>query len=245
MDHVLDVCRIPSWYPRFSANSLPTSFVYLHANEIRALIAGENDTTTVKSVVERLHLAMRNYGYNRFVTVDLAAPTDTPRFQFKRGAVRSAASAWRILTHSTKVRNSAIRGEVTAICIRPFRRMEQAREFRLFIKDGKLKAMSQYWLIRHFARLEGAKEHYWAMAFDFVEKNEWALPLRDLVMDVYFTASGKILVVDLNPFGPPTDPLMLNTWEQDWSIFPGIKIIPPPTVVKGSVEVFPSSSTNA
>ncbi len=237
MDHISDVCRIPNWYPRFSSHSLPTSFVALNPAEIRALIAADQDSAAAKGVIERLHLVMRNFSYNRFVSVDLAAPTDTPRFQSKRGAVRSAESAWRILTHSTKVKNSALRGEVTAITIRPFRRMEPAREFRLFIKDGKLKAMSQYWLTRHFARLQGTQEEFWAKAYDFVERNGWALPVKDIVIDVYFTSSGKILVMDLNPFGSPTDPLMLNTWDQDWTVFHGIKIVPPPCVIKGEVNV--------
>lgn len=237
MDQNLDICRIPSWYPRFSAHSLPTSFVFLQASEIKALIAGETETRAARDVIARLALVMRNFSYNRFVSVDLAAPTDTPRFQLKRGAVRSARSAWHILAGSNKVKNSAIRGEVTAICIRPFRRMDVTREFRLFIKDGKLKGMSQYWLIRHFSRLERAKEQYWAKAYEFIEANAWALPAPDIVMDIYFTRSGKILVMDLNPFGPPTDPLMLKTWDQDWSLFPGIQLVPTPHVITGNVEV--------
>lgn len=237
MDPNLDICRTPNWYPRLSAHALPTSFVFLQASEIKALIAGETESTPAKNVIARLNLVMRNFSYNRFVSVDLAAPTDTPRFQEKRGAVRSAKSAWHVLAGSTKVKNSAIRGEVTAICIRPFRRMDVTREFRLFIKGGKLKAMSQYWLIRHFHRLERAKEQYWAKAYEFIESNAWALPAPDIVMDIYFTRSGKVLVTDLNPFGPPTDPLMLKSWDQDWSLFPGILLVPTPHVLSGHVEV--------
>ena len=114
-----------------------------------------------------------------------------------------------------------------------------AREFRLFIKDRKLKAMSQYWLIRHFARLQGTQEHYWDMAHHFIEDNAWMLPADDIVMDVYFTSSGRILVMDLNPFGPPTDPLMLNSWKQNWNVFPGIKIVPPPHRITGDINVNP------
>lgn len=239
MEQAKDIYGMPAWYPRFSANALPASFVYLQENEIQSLAEGDSRGDVLDSILPRLERAMEQYGYNRFVSVDTVAPTDTERFKSKRGAVRSARSAWRILTESHKVREAAKNGDVTAICVRPFRRIEVAREFRLFIKDRKLKAMSQYWLIRHFARLQGTQEHYWDMAHHFIEDNAWMLPVDDIVMDVYFTSSGRILVMDLNPFGPPTDPLMLNSWKQNWNVFPGIKIVPPPHRISGDINVNP------
>lgn len=238
MEQNNDIFRMPNWYPRFAANSLPATFVFLQEDEIAALkngISGE----PVDNLLYRLERAMDNFGYNRFVSVDTVSPTDTKRFESKRGAVRSARSAWKILCHSEKVRQAAKRGEVSAICVRPFRRMEPAREFRLFIKDGKLKAMSQYWMTRHYARLQGTQTHYWEMAQKFIRNNSWALPAEDIVVDVYFTASEKILVMDLNPFGLPTEPLMLNTWDRDWTETTGIKIIPPPHLVRGDLNVGP------
>ena len=239
MDQNNAIFAMPNWYPRFAANSLPASFVFLQEDELDALKVGLSSGQAVDNLLPRLEQAMENFGYNRFISVDMVAPTDTKRFESKRGAVRSARSAWKILCHSEKVRHSAEQGNVTAICVRPFRRMEPAREFRLFIKDGKLKAMSQYWLIRHFARLPGVQERYWHLAEKFVKNNDWALPAKDIVMDIYFTSSEKILVMDLNPFGPPTDPLMLNTWERDWNETTGIKIIPPPHLIKGDLNVNP------
>ena len=239
MEQNIDIYRMQNWYPKFAANSLPASFVILQEEEIEALKNGTSSGDVVDNLLPRLEQAMENFGYNRFISVDTVAPTDTKRFESKRGAVRSARSAWKILIRSEKIHQAALRGEVSAICIRPFRRMEPAREVRLFIKNGDLKAMSQYWLIRHFARLPGVQEHYWKLAKKFVKENAWALPAKDIVMDIYFTSSEKILVMDLNPFGPPTDPLMLNTWELDWSEAPGIKIIPPPHVVTGDLNVGP------
>ena len=171
MEQNIDIYRMPNWYPRFAANSLPASFVFLQEEEIEALKNGETSGQVVDDLLPRLEQAMENFGYNRFISVDMVAPTDTKRFESKRGAVRSARSAWKILTRSEKVHQAAMRGEISAICVRPFRRMEPAREFRLFIKNGDLKAMSQYWLIRHFARLPGVQEHYWKLAKKFIKEN--------------------------------------------------------------------------
>jgi hypothetical protein len=236
MEQNNDIFRMPNWYPRFAANSLPATFVFLQEDEIEALkngISGE----PVDNLLYRLERAMDNFGYNRFVSVDTVSPTDTKRFESKRGAVRSARSAWKILCHSEKVRQAAKRGEVSAICVRPFRRMEPAREFRLFIKDGKLKGMSQYHLTRHFRRLEGVKESYWQKAEKFVRDIIWTLPVKTLVMDIYFTSDDEIFVIDLNPWGYPTEPLMLDTWERDWSNPVGIVLMPVPIPVSGNVNI--------
>lgn len=80
--------------------------------------------------------------------------------------------------------------------------MDVTREYRLFIREGKLLAMSQYWLIRHFRRLVKLKDAYWSKSEKFVNEIAPILEMRDCAMDIYFTASGKILIVDVNPWDP-------------------------------------------
>ena len=63
------------------------------------------------------------------------------------------------------------------------------------------------------------------------------LPEQDLAIDIYFTSKDEILVIDLNPFGEPTDPLMLNSWNQDWQNSMGLKLIPSPTAISGDINV--------
>ena len=229
--------RIQNWYPRLSVYSLPTNFVFLMDIEIQALQEGDTESGIAKGVIDRLASAMSKFPFTRFVGTDLVAPTDTIRFEEKRGAVCSATSAWYFLTQSAKVRNAARDGAVSAICVRPFRRMDNSREFRLFVKGGKLRAMSQYWMTRHYPRLEKVREKYWTLAVDFIDRNFWVLPEPDLVIDIYFTSKDEIIVIDLNPFGPPTDPLMLNTWDQDWQNTIGLKLIPHPTAISGDINV--------
>jgi len=237
MEPRLDECRMPLWYPSFASWSFPTVFVRLRPEELAALGAGEDSGSAVEGVLPRLDHSLGTFSGSRFVSVDLAAPTDSERFESKRGAVRSAASAWKCLASSAKVRASVAAGHASCICVRPFRRMDQTREFRLFIKDRELKAMSQYWLIRHFRRLEGRKELYWDMAKSFVASVSWCLPSADMAMDIYITSGKEIIVVDLNPWGPPTNPLMLRAWDQDWSREQGIRLISPPTTISGDVNV--------
>lgn len=237
--------RLPVWYPILAGHTFLTSFVKLRLEALALLASGENlelenkgkVNPVVASVIEDLRKPMAAIPGNCFISVDSCAPTDTERFLNKRGAVYSPESAWRVLAQSDKVRWAASKGKVEYICLRPFRRMSWPREFRLFILDGQLNAMSQYHLIRHFRRLEGIRGKLWEQAKEFVDRISWMLPIKTLVMDVYFTSSGEILIIDLNPWGEETDPLLLRRWDRDWSIPAGIVLMDPPKKISGDISV--------
>lgn len=231
-----DFYRMPVWYPDFAAFAFLTSFVRLKDDEIAALGDGIDSGPRVKDVIHRMKQPMRSIPGNCFVSVDAVAPTDTERFKGKRGAVHSARSAWRYLAFSEKVRQSARDGRVSTICLRPFRRMNQTREFRLFIHQRELKAMSQYWLIRYFRRLDGVQGKYWKKAKQFIERIAWLLPTDNIVVDIYFTSDDEILLIDFNKWGK-CNPLMLRSWKRDWSEEIGPIMMPPPTKISGDVNM--------
>lgn len=236
--------KTPCWYLPLSDYSLETKFVKLRPSAVEYLASGAGITEDVdlqsevsKQVISELAAPMRSLPGNCFVSVDCCAPTDTERFADKGGAVYSPESAWRFLCKSAKVSAAAAAGQVEFICVRPFRRITKAREFRLFICDGELKAMSQYNLDRHYRRLEGVKESYWDLAVDFVRAVNWKLEIKTLVIDIYITGDEDILIMDLNQWGGTTDPLMMRTWERDWNICSGIVLMDPPVKIGGDVKV--------
>ncbi len=237
--------RMQNWYPYVSAHTFLTAFVPLRCDAVELLAEGVNGEfaqdrdkcATSKQVIKDLDLAMEIFPSNRFLTVDTCAPTDTERFASKGGAVHSARSAWHFMLRSLKVAQAAAAGDVNFLCIRPFRTLNRTREFRLFIWNGTLSAMSQYNLDRHFVRLEKVKEEYWKLAEKFVEQLCWALPIKTLVMDIYVTSDNKVLIIDLNPWGCDTDPLLLRSWDRDWSKPAGIVLMDPPTAITGKVNV--------
>ena len=236
-----DFFKTPAWYPALAGKTFISTFVKLRRESIKALADGieedKDPNSPVSQTINDLKNAMASFHGNSFVFTDCCAPTDTERFLNKKGAVFSAKSAWRNLASSSKIRESAAKGEVEHICIRPFRRMNRTREFRLFVYEGKLSAMSQYYLIRHFRRLEGVKETYWEEAEKFVTEIIWLMPVKTLVIDIYFTSDNEIMIIDINKWGNPTDPLMLNTWDRDWETQAGILLMPPPIRISGDVNI--------
>jgi len=227
----------PVWYSALSAYTFPTSFIKLREDEIQTIVKGESKGAVVEGIIQRLAPPMKAIPGNAFVFTDAAAPTDTTRFKAKRGAVFSAESAWKVISRSDKIRKAAFNGMVKYICIRPFRRINRTREFRLFIYGKELRAMSQYWLIRHYRRLEGPKMFYWEKACSFVKEISWLLPSENLVMDIYFTSAKNIMIIDINQWGAPTAPLLLNTWDRNWEQTTGIALMPPPVKISGDVNV--------
>ena len=236
--------RMPNWYLPLAPYTMPTVFVRLRPEAVAALAAGADggEKVSLKSDVSRqvirdLSEPMKHIPGSCFPVVDVCAPTDTERFEVKGGAVHSARSAWFYLTQSEKVAKAAAAGQVSYIGLRPFRKVNRTREFRLFIFKRQLVAMSQYHLTRHFRRLEGFRKKYWQAAQVFVSRLAWRLEVESLVMDIYITSKNEILIFDLNPWGEPTDPLLLKSWERDWSVVSGLELMAPPLAIKGDVKV--------
>ncbi len=237
MMEIDDFFRAPVWYPILSEHTFTTYFVRLAPEEILALAEGEEKGPAVEEVIKRLQYPLDATPGNCFIITDKCAPTDTERFLYKHGAVYSPESAWKYLVLSAKVRRAAQAGEVEYIGVRPYRRMDRTREFRLFIADGKLAAMSQYNLARHFRRLEGIRDALWKRAADWFEGVKGEIPLDRYTMDIYFTGDNRTLIIDFNPWGPPTSPLLLNRWERSWEPPPGLLLMPKPTRLSGDVNV--------
>jgi len=239
----LDFLRFPVWYPELAVHTFLTYFVKLEPEAVELLAKGslddpEKEKKISRKVIEALRQPLSEIPGNAFISVDSCSPTDTERFALKHGAVYSAKSVWDILRSSEKVRAAAGAGKVTSICLRPYRRITPAREFRLFIRNGKVVAASQYHLVRHFRRLEGVREQLWLRFCTFINSISWRLPKEPFVMDVYLTAGyERIMVLDLNPWGDPTDPLLLNSWERNWDEPVKLLLMEPPTSISGNVDV--------
>ena len=234
-----DFCRIVNWYPILSEYSLFTGFLKLSADDVKLLSEGVCRGKAVRGIVRRSRkmMAKGDYG-NYFVSTDCCSPTDTVRFERKRGAVHSAESAWFFLANSEKVRTAAQAGKIEYLALKPFIKIDKTREFRLFIHDGELKAMSQYNLERHFRRLEKLKDDLWYTVDHWFNTIKSRLPRENMVIDVVLqNDDSEVVVIDVNRWGEPTDPLLLRTFDQDWNDVQGIKLMLPPTKISGDVAV--------
>lgn len=227
---------ISSWYSSLADVSFPTVFVRLSAREIELLLDGDVTVAESQRLAARLQAAISALPYLSFVGADVCAPTDSPHYRPGKG-LSSGTVAWQWLAASPKVQAALRADQTERLTVRPFRRMDKTREFRLFIHEGRLAAMSQYCLERHFARLDKRQAEIWEKGLQFTATIRAFLPSPTLIADVYLRSDGQVMLVDLNPWGPPTAPLLLRTWDRDWQQTLGLKLIGEPVTMKGDVSV--------
>jgi len=227
---------ISQWYLDLGQFSFPTIFVDLDDRETTALLdKNDEDSDAMKNAVARIQQAMKSLPGASFICTDVCAPNDSALFN--GGKSTQAIQAWKLLQDSQKVKDALNNKLTRRLVVRPYRRITTVREFRLFIKGRELKAMSQMNLTRHFTRLALREQELWDMALEFSKQIADKLPEKDCAVDIYFTSTDRIMIVDMNQWGEPTDPLLLREWKRDWKQVAGIKLIPPPVKMKGNVSV--------
>ncbi len=210
--------KISDWYADFADASFPTVFIRLTDAEKHDLI-NNNDGEGKKRLWSRLVNAIGSINGGVVINADCCAPTDSAAFR-RRRILHTPISSWKQLTTSDKVLAALKDGKTDTLCIRPYRRMDRAREFRLFIKGGELLAASQYDLSKNYPRLQRKQDELWNALKDFY--NESIKPFskyENVVVDVYMCGDGHILVVDFNEWGGDTAPLLLRSWDQDLEEF--------------------------
>lgn len=229
--------RVSDWYTSLACFTFPTVFIGLRVDEIAALVDGDASGSRAAAVIDRIDRTLPHIRGSAFIHADACAPTDSASFQVAKGAIRSGDKGWGMLIESDKVKAAFKGGHTTRICLHSYRRMDSIREFRVFVKDRQIVAMSQMRLDRHYGRLAGRRDEIWAKGRQFIEDAAAGLPADDIVVDVYLTSAGEYMIVDMNNFGPPTDPLLLRSWDRDWDEEAGLKLLAKPTRLGGEVQV--------
>ncbi|XP_051544769.1 cell division cycle protein 123 homolog [Myxocyprinus asiaticus] len=87
-------------------------------------------------------------------------------------------------------------------------------EFRCFVKENKLIAICQRDYTQHYQHIAKQEASICSSVLLFFRDHiQYQFPDEDFVMDVYRDSSGRVWLIDLNPFGEVTDSLLF-TWEE-------------------------------
>ncbi|MCH2204824.1 MAG: cell division cycle 123 family protein [Lentisphaerales bacterium] len=226
---------LSDWYSSLADFTFPTMFVRLREDEKTFLVSGEDKNGVADSLKKRIDRTIAALPGSCFVGADTVSPDDAPSFTRKKSH-SNGKTAISTLLASSKVKTALIEGSSDRLSIRPYRRMDKTREFRLFIFNKELSCMSQRNLERHFRRLEGRRDELWQRAVDFSKEIIPFLDQENAVVDIYFTSDGNTLIVDMNEWGK-CDPLLFRDWDRDWSEKTGLKLMAEPIKMKGDVKV--------
>ncbi|XP_023617727.1 cell division cycle protein 123 homolog isoform X3 [Myotis lucifugus] len=87
-------------------------------------------------------------------------------------------------------------------------------EFRCFVKENKLIAISQRDYTQYYDHISKQKEEICRCIQGFFKKHiQYKFLDEDFVFDIYRDSRGKVWLIDFNPFGEVTDSLLF-TWEE-------------------------------
>ena len=210
--------KVSDWYNDFADVTFPTMFVRLSDAEKEALV-NNREGEGKERLWSRLANALGAIHGGAVINADCCAPTDSAAFR-RRRIVHTPISSWKQLTTSEKVIEALKLGRTDRLVLRPYRRMDRSREFRLFIKGGALFAASQYDLKKNYPRLAKRQEQIWSSLNCFFNRSiRPFLSFDNVVIDVYMCGNGQILIVDFNEWGGETAPLLLRSWSQDLEMF--------------------------
>lgn len=106
------------------------------------------------------------------------------------------------------------------LVLRKWQEISSLTEFRCFVKKGCIIAISQRDTASHYPYIAQNYNEVHSRIKDFFHKKiSGKFPDDDYVFDVYLKSSQVIKLVDFNPFGGVTDPLLF-TWDELSSIEP-------------------------
>jgi hypothetical protein len=234
----MKMIKISDWYCSLAEYTFPTIFLPLTAEE-RLVIAKNGDGKEKQHLWKRIQHAFNSLSGGLIINADCCAPTDSIAFQ-RRRILHTPISAWKQLVTSEKVCLALENNITDKLAIRPYRRMDNTREFRIFIRDGKFVCASQYNLSKHFSKLEKRKDIIKSSLTKFINEDIMPnLPFKSAALDVYLKSDGSYMLIDINDWGGETAPLLARSWESlDAMDASGtLLLLAKPTMMGGDISV--------
>ncbi|XP_001641838.2 cell division cycle protein 123 homolog [Nematostella vectensis] len=115
------------------------------------------------------------------------------------------------------------------LILRKWQNIYPAMEFRCFVRNNELVAISQRDISNYYHFLAENEDEICADILNFYEsKIEEKFPDTSYVFDVYKYADQKCTLIDFSPYGVPTNPLLFTWSELDTEVVPDLlfKVVP-------------------
>jgi hypothetical protein len=176
--------------------------IEISAQNVRALVArAYNDTEGqehLAALKDRLEAEMEKCPW--FIRLNSRSPKDyrnPPITMDPQEAIDFLTLSMRTVSDLEQM---MVYGEPCVIYLRRPVSMAPGTEFRCFVKDGKLIAISQYdGALSRFP--EESKDHIISALSDYAPRVTAAFPYSDFVFDVFFVEQKHPCLIEVNPYG--------------------------------------------
>jgi hypothetical protein len=226
---------IDLWPRDLAALSMPTTLVRVDASDFLDAIGEMHDAGQIAPYFRNLaHELDDKMGWQRkFVKLNSRSPKDWP-FPFEIPATVSGKEAVLILSGSERIIDDAVQFKYVPeqpayICLREFVHwMRGTNEFRCFVKDGRLIAVTHYDYTKPVPEDYTARGPEIRAAIDayFAEKLKPVLHIDTVVFDLAMNWGGQLMLVEINPYGS-SDPCWFGTYAAVENASESIQFAPP------------------
>lgn len=115
---------------------------------------------------------------------------------------------------TTEVIDPSSRSEVThQLVLRKWSNLYPSQEFRVFVWQGEVKAISQRQATQYYPHVLERVDHYQELIHRFWDEHMERSPCDDLVMDLYIDKNDRVWLIDFNVWGSRTDALLFS-WSE-------------------------------
>lgn len=210
---------IDRWPPELAALSMPTEFVQFPLEIMEPMFepkGGEPDPAVREFAAE---LDARIGWRRRFVRLNSRSPKDAT-WPFEVPATISGKEAISMFSGSERILDDLcyfrrIPEHPAYVCLRDWvYGFETRREYRCFVKDGELIAVTHYDYTRPWVGPEdGGRELRGRIDAWFASVLKSVLPIQTIVFDIHENYDGTFLLIEINPYGL-SDPCHLKSYER-------------------------------
>uniref|UniRef100_A0A1A8RYA0 Translation initiation factor eIF2 assembly protein n=1 Tax=Nothobranchius rachovii TaxID=451742 RepID=A0A1A8RYA0_9TELE len=202
-------CQFSVWYPIFKKHTIKSQILPLPQNVIDYLL---DDGTLVVSGSDHSTQPTHTNSYNSDAEEDVQWSDDETTTTVTAPEFPEFTSKPQFLQCSDQDSPDPVISY--ELVLRKWSELIPGGEFRCFVKENKLIAISQRDYTQYYQHILTQEQNISHAIQDFFSQHiQYHFLDEDFVFDVYRDSQGRVWLIDLNPFGEVTDSLLFR-WDE-------------------------------
>uniref|UniRef100_A0A8C2DJK2 Translation initiation factor eIF2 assembly protein n=1 Tax=Cyprinus carpio TaxID=7962 RepID=A0A8C2DJK2_CYPCA len=231
-------CQFSVWYPLFKKHTIKSLILPIPQNVIDylfddgTLVWTDDETTTAVTAPEfpefkiRVQEAINVLGGRVFPKLNWSAPRDANWIALNSSLqCQSLCDIFLLFKSSDFITHDLTQPFLHCsddspdptikyeLVLRKWSELIPGAEFRCFVKENKIIGIQRDYT-QHYQHIAKQEDSISSAILEFFRDHiQYQFPDEDFVLDVYRDSSGRVWLIDFNPFGEVTDSFLF-TWEE-------------------------------
>ncbi|KAI8913589.1 D123-domain-containing protein [Gorgonomyces haynaldii] len=231
----VDECRFSRWYPQFRSSSIKSTVIPLSKEFVEYLkhaqVVSEQENQ-FPELAQQVKEVIALYGGKVFPKLNWSSPKDASWMLCGNTLMCQSFDDIVLLLKSSDFvahdlsfpyehcddvavdRQVEVQDGTYELVLRQWYTLHPSNEFRCFVRNNEIIGISQRDTTNYYPFLKEKIDDYQEIIFElFEDKIQGKFADPSFVLDIYINPGNeKAFIMDFNPFGPTTDPLLFR-WE--------------------------------